>query len=78
KNSEQRLADIQNEIKTVLQLSIAAQSQLAEMATAKITLNEAERAFLGLITLGNTKPELTQTGRTRLENRLEAYRGAFM
>ncbi len=49
---------------------------LQRMAETPVSINDAERAFLGLLKQ-DEKPDMSKTGKTRLANSLERYLQAF-
>jgi hypothetical protein len=72
-----RFDSIQDEIVALFRLQETVQATLERMAKQSVSLNEAEKAFLGLIKPIGDNSDLSKTGKTRLENSLESYVAAF-
>lgn len=77
KNSEKRVLKIEDEIAALFAIQETVQATLERMAHTPISLNDAERAFLGLLKPDAGNVDLTETGKTRLRNTLDRYKNAF-
>ncbi len=78
KNSGKRVDTLDKQIMALFGLQESVQETLQKMSQTPVTLNEAERAFLGLLKpLDGEKVDMSQTGKTRTANTLERYLGAF-
>lgn len=78
KNSNVRFEKISEEIVGVFKAQETVQQTLEKMAQTAVSLSEAERAFLGLLKPANGEQvDLSKTGKTRLQNTLERYLGAY-
>jgi len=77
KNSGERFGAIENEIAALFGVQQTVEDTLRVMSETSVSLNEAEKAFLGLIKPIDGKIDLSKTGKTRLENSLESYVAAF-
>ncbi len=83
-NSDTRVQETAEKIVATLQQKETVQDTLNRMASTRITIDDAQRAFLGLIRRedlddnGNQKPvDLSKTGKTHLVNSLDRFDNAF-
>lgn len=76
KNSPDRVRLVEEEIVALFEQQETVVQTLKRMAKTKISLSDAERAFLGLLKEPGEVLD-TQRGKTRLENRLTRYSEAF-
>lgn len=79
KNSGARVDTLVDQIVALFAVQESVAQTLNRMAKQAVSLNQAERAFLGLLKTAdeNGKVDLSKTGKTRLANDLERYMAAF-
>lgn len=77
KNVQDRIKDIQKEIQALFAVQESVQATLNRMAESKITMDDATRAYLGLLNHDKAEKEMKQTGRTRMDNEIARFKTEF-